>query len=335
MRAWMILSCVLLAPAAAADTVLQAWAYINLVDVPTRQVSRDGSPVSSSAAGAGSSASASASETSVSSKADSSDGNLTAGASATASTSTTFKVTGRNHASVPLTFNLGVSGSINAASHRIVPNVNVSVASVSVRSNIDLAEANGGILLGSQNGFLVLHLASGTFGDGGSAKGVVRAHVVVRGADPLDVIPFELLQLLAIYDVEGGSLIEVLAKIDDLISAIKVMAAVRGFPDLNIGPGKILPVWIETFTIDNHVPITVPIVPNDGRPHFMGLSIITQASSAPVANSSANYSNTFKLESVTVDPTYEGDPADIVITFESGKVMHATRASTRRRAVSH
>ncbi len=77
MRAWTILSCLLLTPVAAADAVLRAWANINLVDAPPCQVfSRDGSPVSSRAAGAGSSATASTSETSVSSRADSSDGNL-------------------------------------------------------------------------------------------------------------------------------------------------------------------------------------------------------------------------------------------------------------------
>jgi hypothetical protein len=335
MRAWAILWCVLLAPVAAADTVLQAWAYINLVDVPPRQVSRDGSPASSSAAGAGSSASASASETSVSSRADSSDGNLTAGASAIASTSTTFKVTGGNGAAVPLTFNLAVSGSIYAESYRIPTSTNVSVVSMSVRSNVDRAEANGGILLGSQDGVLVIHSASGTFGDGGSAKGVVRAEVEVRLADPLDVIPFELLQFLAIYEITGSTLVEVLAKIDDLIRFIEVTAAVVGFPDLDISPGKFVPVFTKRFTIDNSLPITVPIVPNDGRTHFMALSIITQASSAPIASGSSNYSNTFEVESVTVEPSYEGDPSDIVITFESGKTMRATRAFARRRSVRH
>jgi hypothetical protein len=335
MRAWTILACVLLAPVAAADTVLQAWAYVNLTDVPPRQVSRDGSPVSSSAAGDGSSASASASETSVSSRADSSDGHLTTGASATASTSTTFKVTGGHGGSVPLTFNLGVSGSINANSFRVPVSTNVSVAAVSVRSNIDLSEANGSILLGSQNGVLVIHSAAGTFGAGGSAEGVVDVDVEVHLADPLDLVPFKLMKFLGFYHLTGP-LAEVLVEIDDLISSIKTTAAVLGFPDLDIPPGKVIPVYIDTFTINNHVPITVPIVPNDGKTHFMGLSIITQASSAPVATSSADYSNTFEIKSVTVAPAYEGHPSDIVITFESGKTMHATRASAaRRRAVRH
>jgi hypothetical protein len=97
-----------------------------------------------------------------------------------------------------------------------------------------------------------------------------------------------------------------------------------------------VPVYTTKFTIDNNVPITVPIVPNDGRPHFMALSIFTQASSAPIASGSSNYSNTFEVKSVTVDPAYEGDPSDIVITFESGKTMRAKRASSmRRRSVRH
>jgi hypothetical protein len=337
MRAWTILACVLLGPVAAADTVLQAWAYVNLTDVPPRQVSRDGSPVSSSAAGDGSSASARASETSVSSRADSSDGHLTTGASATASTSTTFKVTGGHGGSVPLTFNLGVSGSINANSFLVPVNVNVGVAEVSLRSNIDLSEANGSILLGSQNGVLVIHSAAGTFGAGGSAEGVVVDDVEVHLADPLDlgVVPFKLMKFLGFYHLTGP-LAEVLVELDDLISSIKTTAKLLGFPDLDIPPGKVVPVYIDTFTIHNNVPITVPIVPNDGRTHFMGLSIITEASSAPVARSSADYSNTFELKSVTVAPSYEDDPSDIVITFESGKTMHATRASVaRRRAVRH
>jgi len=327
---------VLLAPVATADTVLQAWAYVILTDVPPRQVSRDGSPVSSSAAGDGSSANASASETSVSSRADSSDGHLTTGASATASTSTTFKVTGGHGGSVPLSFNLGVSGSIHASSFPVPSNTNVSVTEVSVRSNIDLAEANGSILLGSQNGILVIHSAAGTFGAGGSGEGYVHAKVEVRLADPLDVIPFGQMQFLAFYDVEGSALAEVLIQIDDIITAIKTTSDKLGFPDLHIPPGKVVPVWTDTFTINNHIPITVPIVPNDGKTHFMGLSIITEASSAPVASSSADYSNTFEIKSVTVAPSYVGDPSDIVITFESGKTMRATRPSAaRRRAVRH
>jgi hypothetical protein len=107
---------------------------------------------------------------------------------------------------------------------------------VSVRSNVDRAEANGSILLGSQDGVLVIHSAGGTFGDGGSAEGGFRAEVDVRLADPLDAIPFELLQVLAIYELTGSTLLELLVKLDDLITAIEVTAKLFGFPDLNISP---------------------------------------------------------------------------------------------------
>ena len=335
MRALMMVCCLLVAPLAAADTVLQAWAYINLEDVPPRAVSRDGSPVSSSAAGSGSSASASASETSVSARADSQDANLVEGAHAIASTHTTFKVTGGN-GSVSLTFNLGVSGSIYAHSSPIPGNgPNVSVVAMHVRSNVDRAEANGGILMGSQHGVLVIHSASGTFEEGGAGEGVFRADVDVRLSDPRDAIPFALLRVLGHFNIIGSTLPEILEKIENLITFIEGTAAILGFPDLDIAPGEVVPVFQVQYFVDNNLPITVPIVPNDGRTHSMALTIQAQASSSPVASGSSNYSNTFEVKSVTVDPAYEGDPSEIVVTFESGKTMRATREGSRRRAVRH
>jgi hypothetical protein len=208
---------------------------------------------------------------------------------------------------------------------------------MSVRSNIDLTERNGGIILGSQDGLLVLHSTSGTFNNGGAGDhpGAVRAEVEVRLADPFNAIPFNLLPIFGRFSVLADTIADVLQKIDTLKTFLETTAAVLGFPDLNLSPGEVFPVLEVKYFIDTNVPITVPIVPNSGKTHFMGLMIQAQASSAPIGTGSSDYSNTLEVKSVTVDPAYEGDPSEIVVTFESGKTFHATRESSRRRAVRH
>jgi hypothetical protein len=325
---------------AAADTVLQATAYVSFVDTPPKVVSRDGSPVQQSASGAGSSATAHASETSVGAAAHSEDGVLSEGALASASAFSTFTVTSTGSGtSLPLTFNLGVSGSISVTSD-FVPSggPNISVASVSVRSNVDRAESNGGIQMGSQDGYLVLYSTSGSFGAGGSSAGQVIADLQVHLADPLNAIPFELLPVVGEFTILGHTLGEVSAKLDLIIHAIEETARNIGFPDLGIGPGKTIPVWTVRYIINNSAPVTVPVTPNDHRIHNISLYIVAQAASAPVATADANYSNTLTIKEVTVPLSYQGNPDDIVVTFESGRILHAKwPASTagKRRAVRH
>lgn len=339
MRRFLVLLVTLAVPASA-DTVLQAWAYINLADVPPRQVSSDGTPVSSSASTAESSASAHASASSIGARASSSDGFLVEGAHAIASARTTFRVTSRSGGNepVPLTFNVAVTGSISANSS---PNIlgagpDVSVASVSIRSNVDTTERNGGILLGSQKGILKLELVSGAFREGGPAHGPTDWSVDIRLARAVPpVIPWNLLPPYLRVAGIAATLYDALSTASQVVQALEGKAKIEGFPELGFPPGWVMPVAMVTIGIDNTFPLTRSIRP-DGRPHFMGLSIISQASSAPTAQSTSDYSNTVGLESITVDAAWPGDPADLTVTFDDGRTFPVTRQRPpRRRAVRH
>jgi hypothetical protein len=323
---------------ASASTVLQATAYVNLAGNPPRAVSFDGTPVQQSASNAHSSAMAQASETSVGARAHSQDGVLSETAFGSASESTTFTVTSSaaGASGIPLTFNLAVDGSISATSDPAPSSgPNISVANVSVRSNVDLVEGNGGLILGSQHGYLVLYLPSGILGAGGASEGQVKLVSEVRLADPLNALPFDLLPILNTFTVLGRTLGEVTAGLDVLIEGIRQTAKNVGFPELGIGPGKSVPIWTAKYIVETSTPMTVTVVPNDGHRHNLALSITTQASSAPIGTSDASYSNTVAVRSITVPADYRGDPNDIVIKFESGTALHASRPVARRRAVRH
>ena len=274
------------------STVLQAWAYVNLSDTPQKLVSTDGTPLSQSASGDGSSAFARAGTTSIGAGAQSADSNLTEGATGVAAATSVFHVTSRSGQSkpVPLTFNLGVEGSIHASSSPILGDTDVSVASVDIRSSVDRTERNGSILLGSQKGILVLDLTSGAFGADGAPRGQTHWSVNVRLAKI--GLPSWTWELLPEYGTFAGVAVNVyqaLSTIHQVVDTIAGKAKTEGFPQLGILPGAVVPVWQATFGVDNVFPLTASFIPNDGRPHTMNLSIIVQASSSPVAQSASDY----------------------------------------------
>lgn len=329
-----LLSCGVVKAASLVNSKVYSNAYINILSgtADERTASGINPSVQSFAQANNAKAFASANRTSLKVKAESDGTGLSYPAGGVASFQNSYKVIGNtNNIGVPLIFNFGLTGELDAYT---VPKNAGSVASVAFNYNFtnysdSFSETKGSVQITSQGGVPVYFSQSGNLGS--NKFGAIIQPTLEIGTDLKKILPKDLsyfniadkLLKISSKDLGTNDPLKKLKERTSLLEGLIVNAIQFGIPSLSILPGIKANIGFDvSYIFDSQIQLTETIRQNGRLDGYLYGS----ASSSPTARGSSNFGNTLKLTSITVPQTFDAlDIENLQVAFDSGDTIPVKR----------
>jgi hypothetical protein len=334
-----LLNCGATQAASLVNSKVYSIAYVNIISgTPDQQTSSGINPsVQSFAQANNGEAFASATGISLKVKAESDGTGLSYPAVANAFFFNPYKlISNPNNIAVPLTFNFGLIGELNAYS---TPgdlgslggsdfNYRVTISSDAI------SETKGSVQLQSQAGVPVFY-RSGNLGN--NKFGAIIKPALTIGLDSKKLSSQEIAalnisaQLLQISSNDLG--INPQNKLEErtsLLEGLIINALQLGIPSLVIPPGIKVKVGFDvTYAFDSDIQLTQTITNNGTLDVYLygaASANLTASGSSNFSSSFNNFGNALKLTSITVPQTFEDlDIENLQVAFDSGDIIQVTR----------